>query len=164
MAGAETINPAAAPLYAPFTPPPTLEQTRSTNPLLRPGRKTLDWDWRLMDFNLDGAGHIRRVVGGEAHVTWCLKTLLTERFAHWVYTHDYGVEFDAAMTGGQARAVVEARARRSIVEALSRHPDTASVGGIAFAWHGDEVYVNVTINSLTADEPFRLQLSVGAGG
>ena len=156
MAGAET-----APLYAPFTAPPTLEQTQQTNPLLRQGRKSIHFHWEDMDFHLDGSGRIHRTIGAEAHVTWCLKTLLTERFYHLVYTHAYGVEFDEAMTGGRARAVTEAMARHSIVEALSRHPDTRSVGGIAFRWNGDELFMEVTINSFTTEEPIVLQLSAG---
>lgn len=164
MAGPEAVNPSAAPLYAPFTTPPTLEQVGTTNPLLRPGRTSLKWDWAAMDFALDGAGRIPKLVGAEAHVTWCLKTVLTERFMHAVYSHRYGVEFDAVMTGGQPRAVTEARARQTLAAALQRHPDTQGVRDIAFSWRGDEVYITFTVVSRTADEPFTLQLSVSAGG
>lgn len=164
MAGAETINPEAGPLYAPFTAPPTLDQRGTSNVLLRQGRKSIHWHWEHMDFHLDGGGRIHTVTGAEAHVTWCLKTLLTERFMHAVYTHNYGVEFDRAMTGGQPRAVTEAIARRSITEALARHPETEHVGDISFRWQGDAVYITLTVRSRAVDTPFELQLSVDAGG
>jgi hypothetical protein len=164
MAGAETVNPAAGPLYAPFTAPPTLDQIGTTNPLLRRARKSIVWRWDDMDFALDGAGRIPKIEGAEAHVTWCVKALLSERFMHAVYTHQYGVEFDAVMTGGQARAITEAQARRTIGEALARHPDTQSVRDIAFSWRGDEVYVSLTVVSRATDRPFDLQLAVSAGG
>ena len=166
MAGAEApvVNPAVGPLYAPFTAPPTLDQLGTTNPLLRAGRKTLSWRWDLMDFSPDGAGRINTVDGGEAHVTWCLKTLLTERFMHLVYTHDHGVEFDAVMTGGKARAITESQARHTISEALSRHPLTQGIENISFAWQGDEVVIGLTVISLASDAPYELSLAVSAGG
>lgn len=159
MAGADT-----APLYAPFRAPPTLDQITTTNPLLRTGRKSLRWDWGAMDFVVDGAGRVPHLEGAEAHVTWALKTLMTERFLHVIYTHRYGVEFDSVMTGGQPRSVTEARARQTINASLLQHPETSGVRDITFAWRGDECYIGLTIQSRAADLPFALQLVVSGEG
>lgn len=160
-----TATGSIAPLYTPFTAPPSIEQRNTAAASLARPRTSLKWNWLTMDLDLDGAGRVPKVQGAEAHAQWCLRTLLTERFAHIVYTHQHGVEFDSTITGGRVRAVVEALLRRSIGEALRRHPDTISVAGIAFRWNGDELFIDLVITSRAAlSGSFNLGLVVSGGG
>jgi phage baseplate assembly protein W len=76
-------------------------------------------------------------------VQWCVKAVLTERFAHVIYSTDYGSEIEQALKQ-PSRKAVEAELERVITEALLVDPRTEQVKDFAFEWEGDAVKVSFT--------------------
>jgi hypothetical protein len=99
------------------------------------------FDFEAGDFVTDGAGRMVTCDGYTAWVQWCVKTVLTERFAHAAYGLDYGVEMEDAMSHSDPKAV-EADIERTITEALLADPRTESVQNFAFEQSGDGLTVS----------------------
>ena len=102
------------------------------------------FDFEKGDFVLDGAGRIAIADGHTAWVQWCIKAVLTERFAYLAYSGNYGVEIDEALKQ-PTRALVEMEIERTITEALLADPRTELVRDFSFKWRADELYVSFTI-------------------
>lgn len=140
-------------LYPTFEPPTIVEQEQ---PQLAPEYpKSYLFDFEKGDFALDGAGRI--VIADEytAWVQWCVKTVLTERFAYLAYSWNYGVEVEQAIKQPD-RALVEMEIERTITEALMADPRTELVRDFSFKWHADELYVSFTIVPVIG-EPVRIE-------
>ena len=82
--------------------------------------------------------------GHRAWAQWCVKTVLTERFAYLAYSGNYGVEIDEALKQ-PTRAAVETEVERTITEALLADPRTYAVRDFSFEWRGNELYVSFTV-------------------
>lgn len=136
---------ASAPLYTPFRMPPTNDQVSAAQAQAQPRTKSFLFDYELGDFVRDGAGRILKTDGPQKVASWCIKALLTERFAWIVYPHNYGVEFEPAMTGGPPRGIAESVIRHNATEALSQHRDVRAVESMTFAWLGDAVTIDIRI-------------------
>jgi hypothetical protein len=106
--------------------------------------KSYLFDFEKGDFVIDGAGRIVIADGYTAWVQWCIKAVLTERFAYLAYSENYGVEIDKALKQ-PTRAAVETEVERTITEALLVDPRTYAVRGFSFEWRGDELYVSFTV-------------------
>jgi hypothetical protein len=129
-------------LYPTFEMPELVEQ-QQTQP--EPGYpESYLFDFEKGDFVLDGAGRIVIADGYTAWAQWCVKTVLTERFAYLAYSGNYGVEIDKALKQ-PTRAVVETEVERTITEALLADPRTYAVRDFSFEWKGDELYVSFTV-------------------
>ena len=140
-------------LYPTFEPPTTVEQEQ---PQLAPEYpKSYLFDFEKGDFVLDGAGRIVIADGYTAWVQWCVKTVLTERFAYLAYSWNYGVEVEQAIKQPD-RALVEMEIERTITEALMADPRTELVRDFSFKWHADELYVSFTIVPVIG-EPVRIE-------
>lgn len=101
------------------------------------------FDFGTGDFAIDGAGKVIQTDGHTAWAQWCVKTVLTERFAYLAYSQNYGTEIETALRQ-PSRQAVEAELERAITEALLVDPRTEIVRDFSFAWQGDEVYVSFT--------------------
>ena len=126
-------------LYPVFDMPDLVEQ-QQTEPAPKYGKSWL-FDFAKGDFVLDGAGRIMIADGYTAWAQWCVKTILTQRFAHVIYSFDYGTELEEALKQ-PSRKAVEAEMERAITEALLADPRTEMVKDFVFEWEGDTVKVS----------------------
>lgn len=129
-------------LYPTFEMPELAEQQQAQPEPEYP--KSYLFDFEKGDFVLDGAGRIVIADGHRAWAQWCVKTVLTERFAFLAYSWDYGVEIEEALKNPN-RAAIEAEVERTITEALMVDPRTESVRDFSFRWQADELYVSFTV-------------------
>ena len=129
-------------LYPVFEMPELIEQQQAQPEPEYP--KSYLFDFEKGDFVPDGAGRIVIADGHLAWAQWCVKTVLTERFAYLAYSGNYGVEIDEALKQ-PTRAVVEAEVERTITEALLFDPRTYTVRDFSFEWRGDELYISFTV-------------------
>lgn len=141
-------------LYPVFEVPELVEQ-QQTEPAPKYGKSWL-FDFEKGDFVVDGAGRIVIAEGYTAWVQWCVKTVLTQRFAHVIYSFDYGTELEEALKQ-PSRKAVEAELERAITEALLADPRTEMVRDFTFEWEGDIVKVSFTAVPVIG-EPARLEV------
>lgn len=145
-------------LYPVFDMPEIIEQ-QQTEPEPKYGKSWL-FDFGKGDFVIDGSGHVVEADGHTAWVQWCVKTVMTERFAYLTYGWDYGVEIENALKQTN-RAAVEAEIERTITEALLVDPRTQVVKDFQFTWEGDQLKVSLVIVP-TIGESERLEVVYNA--
>ena len=146
-------------LYPTFEPPTIVEQEQ---PHLAPEYpKSYLFDFEKGDFVRDTAGHIVIADGYRAWVQWCVKTVLTERFACLAYSWNYGVEVEQARKQSD-RALVEMEIERTITEALMADPRTELVRDFSFKWRADELYVSFTIVPVIGEPALIEEVRLGA--
>lgn len=126
-------------LYPVFDMPEIVEQ-RQTQPVPDYPESYL-FDFEKGDFVTDGAGRVVIADGHTAWKQWCIKAVLTQRFAFLAYSWDYGVELDRAIKM-PTRSAVEAEIEGVIREALLVDPRTEKVDGFRFRWLGDQLWVS----------------------
>ena len=136
-------------LYPVFEMPELMEQQQAQPEPEYP--ESYLFDFEKWDFARDAAGRIAIADGHTAWVQWCIKAVLTERFACLAYSWNYGVEVERAIKQ-TTRAMIEAEIERTITEALLVDPRTESVKDFSFEWKGDELYVSFTIVPVIGDE------------
>ncbi len=125
-------------LYPVFEMPELMEQ-QQTELAPRYGKSWL-FDFKTGDFVIDGAGKVIQTDGHTAWAQWCVKTVLTERFAYLAYSQNYGTEIETALRQ-PSRQAVEAELERAITEALLVDPRTEMVRDFRFTWEGDQLQV-----------------------
>lgn len=145
-------------LFPTFEAPPVVEQTAELQPEPSYGRSWL-WDFEAGDFVLDGRGRPVEADGYTAWAQWCVKALLTQRFAHVIYSPAYGAELEEALSQ-PSRKAIEAELERTITEALLVDPRTQAVRDFAFAWAGDKVTVACTVEPAVG-APLHLEVTLG---
>lgn len=128
-------------LYPTFVMPALTEQ-QQTEPAPNYG-KSWFFDFTKGDFVLDGAGKVLQTDEHIAWAHWCVKAVLTERFAYLAYGTEYGCELVQARKQA-SRQAVEAELERVITEALLADPRTGIVKNFVFSWQGDDVHVMFT--------------------
>lgn len=143
-------------LYPTFEVPEVVEARTEVSPEYP---KAPLFDFEKGDFVLDGAGRVVFADGHRAWVQWCIKTVLTERFAYLVYGPDYGAELTEAKRQPD-RSAVESWIEREITEALLIDPRTEMVRDFSFNWQGDEVSVSFTVVP-TVGTPERVEVTIG---
>jgi hypothetical protein len=129
-------------LYPVFEMPELMEQ-QQTELAPRYGKSWL-FDFKTGDFVIDGAGRVVQADGYTAWAQWCVKTVLTERFAYLAYSQNYGTEIEAALRQ-PSRQAVESELERAITEALLMDPRTEMVRDFRFTWEGDQLRVAFTV-------------------
>jgi len=144
-------------LYPVFDMPDLVEQ-QQTEPAPKYGKSWL-FDFEKGDFVVDGAGRVVEADGHTAWAQWCVKSVLTERFAYLIYSTDYGSEIEQALKQ-PSRKAVEAELERTITEALLVDPRTKIVRDFSFSWQGDQVKVSFTAVPVIGD-PERLEVVLG---
>ena len=129
-------------LYPVFDMPELIEQ-QQTEPAPKYGESWF-FDFAKGDFVMDGAGRVLQTDGHTAWAQWCVKTVLTERFAYLAYSQNYGTEIEAALRQ-PSRQAVEAELERAITEALLVDLRTQVVRDFRFTWQGDQLQVAFTV-------------------
>ncbi len=145
-------------LYPAFDMPELVEQ-QQTEPAPKYGKSWL-FDFKKGDFVLDGAGRVVEADGHTAWVQWCIKTILTQRFAYVIYSSDYGTELEEAQKQPDRKAV-EIELERAITEALLVDPRTEMVKDFVFEWEGDTVKVSFVAVPVVCP-PERLEVILNA--
>ena len=135
-------------LYPAFEMPEIVEQARPKPEPDYP--ESYLFDFEKGDFVVDGAGRVVVADGYTAWAQWCVKAVLTERFAYLVYGSGYGCELEQAR-GQPSRQAVEAELERAITEALLMDPRTEVVRGFRFTWEGDQLRVAFTVVPAVGD-------------
>lgn len=143
-------------LYPAFDVPEVIEQ-QQTEPAPKYGKSWL-FDFEKGDFVVDGAGRVVETDGHTAWAQWCVKSVLTERFAYLIYSTNYGAEIEQALRQ-PSRKAVEAELERVITEALLADPRTEMVRDFSFEWQGDEVKVAFTVAPVIGT-PERLEVKI----
>jgi len=95
------------------------------------------WDLERGDFILDGARKTQYGSGFDACILWCVKTILTQRWAHDGYASNAGIEITQAFAA-PGRKAQESMLERTITEALLADPmgRTTQVRNFRFTWEG----------------------------
>lgn len=120
--------------------------------------RSVAFDFEEGEFVLDGAGRVKETDGHTAWAHWCIKTVMTQRFAYLVYELDHGSELEEALSQ-PTRAAREAELTRAITEALMADTRTESVRDFVFEHAGDELQVSFTAVP-TIGTPVRLEVSL----
>lgn len=135
-------------LYPVFEMPELMEQQQAQPEPEYP--ESYLFNFEKGDFVRDTAGRIVIADGHRAWVQWCVKTVLTERFAYLAYSQNYGTEIETALKQ-PSRQAVEAELERAITEALLMDPRTEVVRGFRFTWEGDQLRVAFTVVPAVGD-------------
>jgi hypothetical protein len=119
------------------------------------------WDFESGDFILDGARQPVYGSGFDAWVLWCIKAIMTERWAHYAYSGNSGIEADDAFKQPDRKAQ-ESAFERTVTEALLADPmgRTRQVRDFTFDWRGDSLNIGCVVvgadgNSATIAAPIR---------
>lgn len=103
------------------------------------------FDFEKGDFVRDTSGQVIRSTGTEAWVQWCIKALLSARYAGFAYSTDYGSEILNSINTSD-RKEAESNIRRTIIETLKVDSRTDRVEDIQFDWIApDSVQVSCKI-------------------
>lgn len=142
-------------LFPTWDTPELVEETQQNTVTYR---RSLSFDFENGDFNLDGAGRIKKTDGYTAWAHWCFKTLTTQRAAYLIYGDNYGTDLDD-IRRQQTKGAKESEIKRVFTEALMTDPRTESVRDFSFSRQGDITIVGLTIYP-TVGTPLRLEVSV----
>lgn len=113
---------------------------------------SLYFDYELGDFRLDGRSNIVIAEGQEAYKQWCIKTILTERFACLAYSDCIGTEM--ALVAAQPDYDAQCSdIERQYTEALMANPKTQYVRDFQFSQpHPDSIAVSFVVKGREYDE------------
>ena len=116
-------------------------------------KKSVYFDFEKGDFSLESNGEIKTATPYDAWVQWCLKTVLTQRWAFLAYSTQAGVEIEEAFAQ-QDRKAQESYMEKTITEALLADPyqRTKRVYDFTFVWKTDGVEVTFWVNGLWYQE------------
>lgn len=133
----------AASLFPVFSVPSALAEEAEKQEQYPPAPM---WDVEKGDFVQDGAGQALYGSGYDAWVLWCTKAVLTQRWAHYGYSSNEGIEADEAFREPD-RAAMESAFERTITEALLSDPlgRTKQVRNFDFQWEADGLRVSCAV-------------------
>ena len=121
-------------LFPVFDVPATLA---SEQPSIQRYRPAPLWDLEQGDFVTDGARKMLYGNGFDAWVLWCVKTIMTQRWAHLGYSSNAGIEATEVFAETNQQAA-ESTLVRTVTEALLADPmgRTTQVRNFRFTWDG----------------------------
>lgn len=104
------------------------------------------WDYEAGDFVTDGARQSIYGSGYDAWVLWCVKSIMTQRWAHLGYSTNEGIEADEAFKEPD-REAVESAFERTVTEALLADPmgRTQIVRNFEFTWEADSLWIECEV-------------------
>lgn len=94
------------------------------------------------------------VEGKEAVKVWIWLALQTPRYRHYVYTWDYGSEFEDLIGRGYTEEYMEAEARRMTEECLLANEDIQGISGFGIRAEGDALAISFTAETMYGDIEF----------
>lgn len=116
-------------------------------------KKSIYFDFEKGDFALEGSGELKTATPYDTWVQWCLKTVLTQRWAFFAYSSQAGVEMEEAFAQ-QDRKAQESYLEKTVTEALLADPygRTKRVYDFTFVWQTDGVEVTFWVSGLWHEE------------
>lgn len=106
-------------------------------------KRSYYFDFKKGDFVLTGGGKVAGSTGTEAWEQWCVKALMTTKYACFAYP-DHGGEILYAINTPD-RKEAESNLKREIKETLMANALTERVDDITFNWDVDGVEVSCKI-------------------
>lgn len=124
---------------------------------------SINFDFEKGGFVLDKGGVVEKADPYKAWAQWCLKTVYTERGAHYAYSDAIGTEKIAAFQEN-TKAAQESAFERTITEALLADPynRTVYVNDFSFDRRADGLHISFTVGSVW-DTQERLEVVFGEG-
>ncbi len=100
------------------------------------------WNYEAGEFITDGANKSIYGSGYDAWVLWCIKSIMTQRWAHLGYSSNEGIEAEQAFKQPD-REAVQSAFERTITEALLADPmhRTTQVKDFKFSWQTDSLWI-----------------------
>jgi len=125
-------------LYPVFETPELVEQAQPG--VIKYGQ-SWEFDFNSGQFVKDGGGKLKLIDGHSAWVQWCIKAILTQRYAYLAYSKNYGFEQDAVRNMPDRKSK-EAEIERCITEALLADPRTEWCRDFNMSWGGESLTVS----------------------
>lgn len=85
------------------------------------------------------------VEGVDAVLVWAWMALHTPRFRHYIYSWDYGQEFDTLIGKGYPDAYIKAELQRMVEECLTVNPYIEGIDNFGYKKEGDKVIISFQI-------------------
>lgn len=125
-------------------------------------KPSIFFDFDSEDFVTLHNGKLKEASGYEAWKQWCIKTLMTQRYACEAYSDDIAIDFESALQA-ETRDEAESILQREIEEALMADPSerTLYVGAIEFEWEADSCAVSVEIQGIDGEADIEFRLLTG---
>lgn len=104
------------------------------------------WDMEKGDFVTDGSGRMLYGSGLDAWALWCVKAVMTQRWAHGAYSENEGIEAEESFAEPD-REAAESSFERTVTEALLADPEgrTVQVRDFEFDWEPDSLRISCEI-------------------
>lgn len=128
--------------FFPFINPP-VQEIKTELPLYT----EIAWDFKE-NVPVVENGEFKVVEGNEAIKVWVLKTLLTNRYEHLIYSFDYGVELSELVGQKYTRNLTEMEAKRYIEEALQINPYITGIEVTDVSFIDDKLTVNISLETV----------------
>ena len=124
-------------------------------------KRSIRWDAEIGDFARDNSNRLVECDGYEAYMTWCYKTIQTERDSCLAYIEavsgsDLGVEMEE-ISQEEDYETVESMIERTMTEALEVNPRTEYVGNFVFSWDGDDVHCRFDVKGINWDKTIQIK-------
>lgn len=98
------------------------------------------------------------VEGVEAVLVWAWMALNTPRFRHYVYSWDYGQEFDTLVGKGYPDAYIKAEIQRMVEECLTVNPYIEGIDNFGYRKEGDKVIISFRILTDFGDKGVQMEV------
>lgn len=100
------------------------------------------------------------VEGREAIKVWIWLALQTPRYRHYIYTWDYGNEFEELIGKGFTKEYMEAEAQRMTEDCLLVNDSIQGIADFGLNMEGDTLTVSFTANTIYGDIEFQGETAV----
>lgn len=90
----------------------------------------------------------RTVEGLEAIKVWIWLVLQTPRYRYYIYTWDYGNEFEDLIGQGYSEEYIEAEAQRMTEDCLLMNENIQSITGFSVNMENEQLTVSFTANTI----------------
>ncbi len=97
------------------------------------------------------------VEGREAIKVWIWLVLQTPRYRYYIYTWDYGNEFEDLIGQAYTEEYIEAAAQWMTEDCLLENEDIQSISEFSVSMSGDTLTVSFTANTIYGDIEFKDQ-------
>ncbi len=97
------------------------------------------------------------VEGLEAIKVWVWLALQVPRYRYYVYTWDYGSEFEDLIGQGYSNGYIESESRRMTEDCLLINPDIQSISDFHVSVEKDILTISFTVNTVYGDIEFQNQ-------
>lgn len=98
------------------------------------------------------------VEGVDAVLVWAWLALHTPRFRHYVYSWDYGQEFDTLIGKGYPDAYIKAELQRMVEECLTVNPYIEDIDNFGYKKEGDKVIISFRILTDFGDKGVQMEV------